>query len=156
MFIMYMFTIYCKYSVSHYTHFSHHLTNTRVVPSSIPTSLAALSSMPRTIAATLTAAACTATRAATYGEIVRLISSPAKAGVSITLGPHEAGVWVKHPSLTIPVPSSGEPSRHLGSSYQRGVSILSPLIADLSGLWGSSMQVMHGRLQGLFSRWQGG
>ena len=37
-----------------------------------------------------------------------------------------------------------------------GASILSPLIADLSGLWGSSMQVMHGRPQGLFSRWQGG
>ena len=74
----------------------------------------------------------------------------------ITLGPREACVWAKHPSLTIPVPSRGEPSRHLGSSYQQGVSILSPLIADFSGLWGSSMQVMHGRPQGLFSRWQGG
>ena len=73
----------------------------------------------------------------------------------ITRGPHEAGVWAKHPSLMIPAPSRGEPSRHLGSSYQRGMFILSPLIADLSGLWGSSMQVMHGRPQGLFSRWQG-
>ena len=76
--------------------------------------------------------------------------------VWIMLGPHEAGVWAKHPSLTIPAPSRGEPSRHLGSSYQHGVSILSPFVADLSGLWGSSMQVMHGRPQGLFSRWQGG
>ena len=75
---------------------------------------------------------------------------------SITLGPHEAGVGAKHPSLTLPCPSRGEPSRHLGSSYQQGVSLLSPLIADLSGLWGSSMQVMHGRPQGSFSRWQGG
>ena len=48
-----------------------------------------------------------------------------------------------------PAPGRGEPSRHLGSSYQRGVSILSPLIADLSGLWGSSMQVMHGRPPGI-------
>ena len=37
----------------------------------------------------------------------------------IMLGPHEAGVWAKHPSLTIPAPSRGEPSRHLGSNYQR-------------------------------------
>ena len=74
----------------------------------------------------------------------------------ITLGPHEAGVWAKHPSLMLPAPSRGEPSRHLGSSYQQVVSILSPLIADLSGLWGSSMQVTHGRPEGLFSRWQGG
>ena len=72
----------------------------------------------------------------------------------ITLGPHEAGIWVKHPSLTLP--AGTETSRHLGSSYQQGVPILSPLIADLSGLWGSSMQVMHGRPQGLFPRWPGG
>ena len=85
-------------------------------------------------------------------RIRRLTEYPLHCVQSITLGPHEAGVWAKHPSLTIPAPSSGEPSRHLGSSYQRGVSILSPLIADLSGLWGSSMQVMHGRPQGLFSR----
>ena len=62
----------------------------------------------------------------------------------ITLGPHDAGFWAKHPSLTLPAPSRGEPSRHLGSNYQQGVSILSPLIANLSGLWGTSMQVMHG------------
>ena len=74
----------------------------------------------------------------------------------ITLGPHEAGIWVKHPSLTFPAPSRGAPSRHLGSSYQQGVPILSPLIADLSGLLGASMQVMHGRPQGLFPRWPGG
>ena len=72
--------------------------------------------------------------------------------VSIMLGPHEAGVWAKHPSLKLSAPSREEPSRHLGSSYQQGVSILSPLIAYLSGLWGSSMQVMHGHPQGLFSR----
>ena len=48
------------------------------------------------------------------------------------------------------------PKFYLGSSYQRGVSILSPLIADLSGLWDSSMQVMHDRPQELFSRRQGG
>ena len=66
------------------------------------------------------------------------------------LGPREAGVWAKHPSLTLPAPSMGEPSRHIGSSYQQGVSILSPLIADLSGLWGSSMQVMHGRPRDYF------
>ena len=87
---------------------------------------------------------------------INLWTKSSSLGNHITLGPHEAGVWAKHPSLTIPAPSSGKPSRHLGSSYQRGVSILSPLIADLSGLWGSSMQVMHGRPQGLFSRWQGG
>ena len=69
------------------------------------------------------------------------------------LRPHEAGVWAKHPSLTLPAPSRVEPSRHLGSSYQQGVYILSPLIADsVSDLWGSSMQVMHGHPQGLFSR----
>ena len=76
--------------------------------------------------------------------------------VFITLGSHEAGIRAKHPSLTLPAPNRGEPSRHLGSSYQQGVPILSPLIADLSGLWGSSMQVMHGRPQGLSPRWPGG
>ena len=68
----------------------------------------------------------------------------------IMLGPHEAGVWAK--TAQFDAPSRGEPSRHLGSRYQQGVSILSPLIADLGGLWGSSMQVMHGHPQGLFSR----
>ena len=58
------------------------------------------------------------------------------AAYPIMLGPHEAGVWAKHPSLTT---SRGEPSRHLGPSYQRGESILSPLIADLSGLCRSCM-----------------
>ena len=38
----------------------------------------------------------------------------------ITLGHHEAGVWAKPPSLKIPATSRGDPSRHLGSSYQRG------------------------------------
>ena len=61
-----------------------------------------------------------------------------------------------HPSLRIPAPDRGEPSRHLVPAISGGggggVSILSPLMADLSGLWGSSMRVMHGRPQGLFSR----
>ena len=71
--------------------------------------------------------------------IINKYNLPLTAPHIIMLGPHEAGVWAKHPSLTLPAPSRGEPSRHLGSSYQQGVSILSPLIADLSGLWGSSM-----------------
>ena len=52
----------------------------------------------------------------------RCIFNPTNAEVAqlITLGPHEAGIWAKHPSLTIPAPSRGEPSRHLGSRYQRG------------------------------------
>ena len=61
---------------------------------------------------------------------------------SITLGPHEAGGGAKHPSLTLTGPSRGEPSRHLGSSYQQGVSILSPLIADLRCPWGSCRSCM--------------
>ena len=57
--------------------------------------------------------------------------------------------------LNIPVwrsqlPAGTETSRHLGSSYQQGAPILSPLIADLSGLWGSSMQVMHGHPRDYF------
>ena len=69
--------------------------------------------------------------------------------------------WGPVSGLNIPVwrsqlPAGTETSRHLGSSYQQGVPILFPLIADLSGLWGSSMQVMHGRPQGLFPRWPGG
>ena len=46
----------------------------------------------------------------------------------ITLGSHEACVRAKHPSLTIPAPSRGEPNRHLGSSYQQGVSCLHCLL----------------------------
>ena len=58
------------------------------------------------------------------------------------------GIWAKHPGLTLP--AGTETSRHLGPSYQQGVPILSPLIADLSGLWGSPMQVMHGRPRDYF------
>ena len=60
--------------------------------------------------------------------------------------------------LNIPVwrsqlPAGERPADTLAPAFQQGVPILSPLIADLSGLLGASMQVLHGRPQGLFPRW---